>query len=393
MSYGFCTLDPCFNRSFDRFLTLHYFHSPDIWYNFRQIELIIHNYPNYAWFDPMTAYPTGKSIDWGPLLPFLAASLSIITGLTGRSEMMYLSSWVIPVFGALMVPVTYVIGKLLWDWKAGITAAVLISITSGIYFVTSSFGYVDHHIIEAFFGALFCLMYLLTLMYCKKNFPCVQNRRVLITFSGLSVITALTYFAGFLNMPTMLLFGLIVAIYTLLQFIWDTLQNKLSKSLALTNIAVFTPIILFIVIFGIKQPGFSPQQYSISQLLFILLIIGETLVLYFLSKELSGNKKLYLISIVAGGATLFITIYLLNGETFSLLSILFGQSYEFATITETQPWTLSLAFSTLNLTLILAMVGFGILSYHLFTKKRPEHLFFYNLVDHYFCINCTTFAV
>jgi dolichyl-phosphooligosaccharide-protein glycotransferase len=351
------------------------FSSPDIWYNFRQIELMIHNFPGYAWFDPMTAYPTGKSIDWGPLLPFLSSSLPLITGMTERSEMMYISSWVTPIFGALMVPLTYFIGKLLWDKKTGVVAAVLISVTSGIYFVTSSFGYVDHHALETFFGALFCLLYLLTLLFCNENSPSVKNQRTLIIFFIFSMITACVYFAGFLNMPTMLLFGLIVAIYTLLQFSWDTLQNKLNNNLVLTNIAVFSPVFFLMVIFGIKQPGFSPQQYSISQLLFILLIIGETLVLYILSKRFSGNKKNYLLSIVACGATLFLLIYSLNRETFSLLSILFGQSDELATITETQPWTLPLAISTLNFTLILAIAGFGILTYHLYTKKRPEHLF------------------
>ena len=65
------------------------FSSPDIWYNFRQIELMIHNFPVYSWFDPMTAYPTGKSIDWGPFLPLIAASLSILTGMTSRADMMY----------------------------------------------------------------------------------------------------------------------------------------------------------------------------------------------------------------------------------------------------------------------------------------------------------------
>jgi asparagine N-glycosylation enzyme membrane subunit Stt3 len=39
------------------------FASPDIWYNFRQIELMVHNYPAYSWFDPMTAFPDGKTID------------------------------------------------------------------------------------------------------------------------------------------------------------------------------------------------------------------------------------------------------------------------------------------------------------------------------------------
>src|SRR5512137_2664452 len=51
----------------------------DTWYNLRQIEVMVHHFPQYNWFDPMTAYPSGKQIDWGPLLPFLAAVLCLIT--------------------------------------------------------------------------------------------------------------------------------------------------------------------------------------------------------------------------------------------------------------------------------------------------------------------------
>ena len=29
----------------------------DTWYNLRQIEVMVHNFPQYNWFDPMTAYP------------------------------------------------------------------------------------------------------------------------------------------------------------------------------------------------------------------------------------------------------------------------------------------------------------------------------------------------
>ena len=33
----------------------------DPWYNLRQIEVIVEQFPNYPWFDPMTEYPNGIS--------------------------------------------------------------------------------------------------------------------------------------------------------------------------------------------------------------------------------------------------------------------------------------------------------------------------------------------
>src|SRR5512136_3232188 len=79
----------------------------DTWYNLRQIEVMVHHFPQYNWFDPMTAYPTGKIIDWGPLYPFIAAVLCLITGATTRNEIIFTSGWVAPVMAMIMVPVMF----------------------------------------------------------------------------------------------------------------------------------------------------------------------------------------------------------------------------------------------------------------------------------------------
>jgi len=34
----------------------------DPWYNLRQVEQTVANFPAYAWFDAMTLYPTGDMI-------------------------------------------------------------------------------------------------------------------------------------------------------------------------------------------------------------------------------------------------------------------------------------------------------------------------------------------
>jgi asparagine N-glycosylation enzyme membrane subunit Stt3 len=37
-------------------------HDPDTWYNYRQIEVMVQHFPQYNWFDPMTAFPR-KNVD------------------------------------------------------------------------------------------------------------------------------------------------------------------------------------------------------------------------------------------------------------------------------------------------------------------------------------------
>ena len=83
----------------------------DTWFTLRQVEVMVNHFPQYDWFDPMTAFPTGKVIDWGPLFPFITAALCLITGATTHSAIIYVSSFVAPLMAALMVPVS------LFPWK------------------------------------------------------------------------------------------------------------------------------------------------------------------------------------------------------------------------------------------------------------------------------------
>ncbi len=378
------------------------FYSPDIWYNFRQIELLVHNYPVYNWFDPMTSYPTGKLVDWGPFLPFVIASLSIVTGMTSRQDIMYLASWVIPLFAAFMIPVTYYIGKTLWDWKTGILACSLLSITSGIYFVTSAFGYVDHHILEALFGALFCLMYMVTLKYGKQHSPAFTFQRATLIFLGLSLSTSLVYFAGFLTMPTMIIFGVVVALYTFFQFISDRFAKKTDTNLLFTNLVIFSLLLVFMAIFGVHQPGTSLQQYSVAHIFAMVLIVGETLVMYALSRWLNKSTGLYILAAFGFNAVIVLSILTTGHGAFYRQIMIFGRITEIRTIAESQPWSLDLAVSSFNLMVILSTFGFVILLYHVYTKKQEEQLFFmiwsliifllttqYLRFESYFAVNVT----
>jgi len=59
--------------------------SDDPLYNLRQVEQILANFPNYAWFEPMTLFPTGQPVPWGPLFPTIIAIICLITGATTRT--------------------------------------------------------------------------------------------------------------------------------------------------------------------------------------------------------------------------------------------------------------------------------------------------------------------
>ena len=51
--------------------------SDDPLYNLRQVEQMLSNNLAYAWFDPMTLYPYGSNIYWGPLFPMIIAICAV----------------------------------------------------------------------------------------------------------------------------------------------------------------------------------------------------------------------------------------------------------------------------------------------------------------------------
>ena len=50
----------------------------------RQVEQVVANFPNYAWFDAMTLHPTGDVVYWGPLFIQIISALCILAGAATR---------------------------------------------------------------------------------------------------------------------------------------------------------------------------------------------------------------------------------------------------------------------------------------------------------------------
>jgi Uncharacterized membrane protein, required for N-linked glycosylation len=87
-------------------------------YQLRRIEQVLANYPNIAWFDPMTFFPNGQPMHWGPLFPLLGATICLITGAVTRTEIITVSLFIPCALAALMVPVVYLLVSRVADWKA-----------------------------------------------------------------------------------------------------------------------------------------------------------------------------------------------------------------------------------------------------------------------------------
>jgi oligosaccharyl transferase (archaeosortase A-associated) len=351
----------------------------DTWYSLRQIEVMVHNFPQYNWFDPMTAYPMGKQIDWGPLYPFLAALLCLITGAASRSGIISTAGYVSPLLAVLMVPVVYMLGKKLGDFKTGLVAAGLSPVTSMVYFSFTSYGMVDHHAAEVFFSTLFFLLYLYTLAYARQNPVDIKNRRTLPYFCLVSALAGVVYFLGLITSTTLILTLLVIAVYTLVQGLADVYFGKNTDYLCILNLVMLGVATILLGMFGFKRDGISFSQYSIGIVYVHLALMAETVVIRILAELFRKKRAGFFISIAvlgAGGLVLAQVVPIFRSISQQVLDLLFGFSVYTVGVQETLPWSWASAFDTLNVGILLVAGGFLVLGYSLWKNHERELIFF-----------------
>ena len=345
----------------------------DSWYSMRQIEQITANYPSYAWFDPMTAYPAGKEIDWGPLFPFLCATVCMIFGAVSRPDNMIIASFVPPLLFLFLIPTIWYLGRLVGGEKTGWIAAILLPVISGEFLYRSFYSYLDHHITEALFGALFMTLFialLVRLSYQKEHYT--RASLALAAGSGIS------YFLGIMNMPTMALFAAITAIIILLHAVWTRDENELIRLLIHATI-IFGIFALLFALLGMAHEGMHLTRYTPAHLLVALAIPGEIAVLTLITR-VTKNRPFWqfggiVTGIIAGGYLLLLGLLpSFLDQIHGAISYFFFFSYANSFINEMQMWDMTRAWYSFNIALFLAFFGVIICMYRLYRSYNPALL-------------------
>ena len=352
----------------------------DSWYNMRQIEQIVANFPAYAWYDPMANYPFGKIVGWGPLFPMMCSVACILTGSLTRPDIMITASWIPPILGICMIPVLFYLGRLLSGNKTGLFAAFIITILSGECMYRSFFGYVDHQVTEVLFSSLFVLAYIALLQICYKN-PVTS-----LTFSGIkhfivpSLLTGFLYFLGIMNSTTNILFALLIVFFTLVWMIISHFIHQDRMDIVIINTIIFGLFSLLYLIFGVNQAGFSLHYYTAAHIFVGLAIIAGTVILYLISFGLRKRPFFMYAGVLVGlsivGSLLFAVLFpgLFNQVQASALDF-FLYSYTDSHINEMEMWGLERAFTSFNITLFLFLGGVLVLLRRIFQSASPHHLF------------------
>jgi len=350
----------------------------DTWYTLRQVEVMVHSFPQYNWFDPMTAYPVGKTIGWGPLYPFLAALLCLVTGAATRVAVINTAMWIGPLAGACMVPVMYLLGKAIAGRKVGILAAGLSTFVSFRLFFMSGYGIVDHHIAEALLAALFLLVYVTALAFLRDHPFALPNPRSLLLPVALSLLCGAVYFAGLLASTTVVIILVVTGIYTAVQILADTLRGRPVHDFALVNTCLAaSAILLLLLTFGIRAGEFYLGTYSASQVLACAGFAGGTLALAALSRVTRGDRRLFLASFALLAGVALLALFLLPplrviGD--QALQILSTEGAYAVSIQEMHPWSFGLAWQNFNLFLLLGAGGLAVLALRLRRTVRREDL-------------------
>ena len=371
------------------------FATNDAWYHMRTLRVLLENYPHRMFFNPMTNYPNGSYIHFGPLFDQMMAITSLILGMGHPSSQLVntIGAYFPAVLGALTVIPVYYIGKYLGGHKVGILAAILIAFAPGQFLSRSMIGFTDHHVAESLFSTFFMMFFMLALISAKEkklNFEDVFNKKFNVLKEPFiySVMAGIMYSAYQLCWPGGSLFLLIVLVYAIFQYILDNFRNESSDYLGFTGIVTCLVSTILILPFVHPDMGFSLYYYSWFHVITSLGTMAGFAALSLIEREFKRKQMTayyYPLLILGAGILGLIFIKVLSPSLYSLIinapSTVFGiQQGGPSTIGEATSifysdgvFTLSKAFSNFTTTGFLAsIIGMLILAANLFRRPKPQ---------------------
>lgn len=264
----------------------------DAWYHMMLAKGTVINLQR-LWFDPMTYFPHGTSIPWGPFLDWAITILSYIIGL-GHPSMHTVDAvgaFMPAILGALVVIPVYFIGREIGGKSCGLISALIAAVLPGQYFSRTTLGFTDHHAAEIFLSTLTIMFVVLalssggsmTFSALQKSWPTLKRPLLFSALAGISLGLYIDAWAsGFLIEGIILLF--IIA-----QSIADHLKGKNVEYLGIIGAITFFIATLLVLPFVKPYNGFSNYYYSLFQPTILLLGVVAVLFVTYLSSFLKGK--------------------------------------------------------------------------------------------------------
>ncbi len=285
----------------------------DAWYH---MMLAISTALNHQlpWFDPMTYFPHGTPIPFGPFDSWGIALISLIAGLGHPSiyTIDTIGAFFPAIQGALLVIPVYFIGREIGGKSCGLISSLIIAVLPGQIFERSVLGFTDHHISESLLSAFVIMFFLLAISSgkdmrfesIKRDWATLKKPLIYSALAGISLGLYIDAWAsGFL-------FEGIILIFIAFQSISDHLKNKNAEYLGISGAITFLIAALMVLPFIQPFYGFSNYYYSLFQPTILLLGMAAALFISFLSKLVKdrGINRYYFPGILAAIAILGLII-------------------------------------------------------------------------------------
>ncbi len=367
-----------------------YFKENDPWYHFRLVENLLRHFPNRIAFDPYTYFPYGQSVFFAPLFDLiLGLAIIIISFGHPTPEIIQTVSLYFPaVLGALVVFPVYLIGKELFNRKAGLIAAGLIAIMPNTFLARSLIGFTDHHVAEVLFSTVTVLFLIMAVKrgslaeisfndIRRRDWGKVRTTLIYAALTGFSLGLYLLVWLGSLFLIFMLFSAFIV------MYLIDYLRGKSTDYLVVTGVLTF--FIAFILIIPFLGDLTFANLLVISLTASTLLLPGLYLVSWLMGKR-RLSRVYYPFVLIVLGALSAGGFYLVDRSLF--LNILdkfqvFTPETGLLTVSEARPlfysrgpFSWAPAWDEFTTGLFMAPVAFIIVIWNAIKKVTPQIWFF-----------------
>ncbi len=358
----------------------------DPYYHLRIVEYTTQHFPNVLAFDPYVDYPNGFWIGWPPLYDLLASAYALAVMSLFHVNYQVAVATFPAVLGALAIIPIYYITKAVFDWKAGILAAALLTIIPA-NILRSMVGNLNHHVAaEVLFPSIVLLFFMLavrgnlTFSRVRALSFTGEDKKTMLYAALAGVFTTallLTWLGGFLFLG-------IIGVFAVIQFVIYHIKRERSDNLTLTGIILL--LVAFVTILPVSLTSHfgnvvDTLHLSLFQPLLLVLLFGGWCVLGFLALYMRNTWRIaYPLAICVFILVASLLVYFVKPDL--ALSVFTGYGFftrsgVLQTVAEAQPlfgtqgFELNTVASYFQVLLFTALIGLVMLLYRVY-KKQDE---------------------
>jgi oligosaccharyl transferase (archaeosortase A-associated) len=362
-----------------------WFRETDAYYYMRNVESLVHNFPQFNMFDPYQLFPGGSGAVLRPFFAWIvAAAVLIVKGtasipysLQALHGMEVVAAYVPAILGTLVLFPVYFIGKELFNRWAGVASAALVVIIPSEFMHRSLLGFTDHHVAEVLFSTTAVLFLIMAIRRARerdisfthiltRDWSAARKPLIYTLLAGIFLgVYLLTWIGG-------LLFIFIIFAYLVIQFIIDHLRRKSTDYLCIVGTPVF--LIAFLMLLPVLRSGGLDTLYRFSMPFAIVVPIVLSVI-----SRLMAAKALkpvyYLLGLLVVAGVGLAAFHAINPSLFRSVFNQFGvlsPGGAALTIMEVAPLSLAMGWSNFTTSFFIAFVAMGMLVYIVVKGKSAE---------------------